>query len=84
MTHIIRKKSQNIVNSMALPLPTLTTSGKQALDQSLNKTVEAQRVPAVFFGATNAKQEIYFECGGDRVFGRPDEGKVTPDTCELR
>jgi hypothetical protein len=25
---------------------------------------------------------MYFDCGGERVFGKPDEGNVSPDTGE--
>lgn len=65
---------------MSVPVPQLKQTGKEALDQFLQKTVQDKRVPAAFLGATNKDGELYFECGGDRVFGKPDEGQVTPDT----
>jgi len=65
---------------MSVPVPQLKQTGKQALDRFLQKTVHDKKVPAAFLGATNKDGELYFECGGDRVFGKPDEGQVTLDT----
>jgi methyl acetate hydrolase len=68
---------------MSTPSPQLKSSGKQALDDFLSKTVSERKVPAAFLGATNKDGELYFKCGGERVFGKPDEGDVTPDTSKL-
>ena len=68
---------------MTVPVPQLKQTGKEALDQFLQKIVQDKKVPAAFLGATNKDGELYFECGGDRVFGKPDEGQVTPDTGQL-
>lgn len=65
-----------------MPHPTLSSTGKAAIDKYLRETVEGKKVPAAFFGATNAKEEIYFGCGGEKVFGKPEEGGVTPETSE--
>ncbi|ORY32011.1 beta-lactamase/transpeptidase-like protein [Naematelia encephala] len=65
---------------MALKTATLKPEGKKALDSLLERAVDSKNIPAAFFGATNADEEIYFNCRGDKVFGRPEEGPVTPDT----
>ncbi len=65
---------------MALSQPKLNANGQQALDALLKKTAEERKNPAAFFGATNAKEEIYFGCGGEKVFGKPEEGMVNQDT----
>ena len=65
---------------MSIPVPQLKQTGKAALDQFLQKTIQDKKVPAAFLGATNKDGELYFECEGDRVFGKPDEGQVTPET----
>ncbi|ORY32004.1 beta-lactamase/transpeptidase-like protein [Naematelia encephala] len=65
---------------MTLPLPTISPKGKATLDALLAKTVEERTVPAVFFGATNAKEELYFNSKGEKVFGQPEEGEVYSDT----
>jgi hypothetical protein len=69
---------------MSVPSPRFKDTGKKALDEFLHTTVKDRKVPAVFLGATDKNGELYFNCGGDRVFGKPDEGQVTPDTGELR
>jgi hypothetical protein len=65
---------------MPVPTPQLKESGRGALDEYLKKVDSDRRVPATFLGATNKDGEMYFGCAGDRVFGKPDEGKVTPDS----
>ena len=67
---------------MSVPSPSFKDTGKKALDDLLEKTVQERKVPAAFFGATDKNGELYFNCGGERVFGKPDEGQVTPDTGE--
>lgn len=67
---------------MALPAPTLSTEAKQKLDSVLAYQVKEGNVPALFFGATNAKEEIYFNCGGKAQVSKPDASDVTPDTSE--
>jgi hypothetical protein len=69
---------------MSVPSPRFKDTGKKALDEFLHTTVKDRKVPAVFLGATDKNGELYFNCGGDRVFGKPDEGQVTPDTGESR
>jgi methyl acetate hydrolase len=68
---------------MSVPVAHFKQTGKEALDQFLQKTVQDKKVPATFLGVTNKDGELYFDCGGDRVYGKPDEGQVTPDTGEL-
>lgn len=65
---------------MSTPAPHLKSSGKKALDEFLSKTVSERKVPATFLGVTNKDGELYFDCGGERVFGKPEEGNVSPDT----
>jgi methyl acetate hydrolase len=67
---------------MSVPSPRIKDTGKKPLDDFLQKIVTDRNVPAVFLGATDKNGELYFNCGGDRVFGKPDEGQVTPDTGE--
>ncbi|WWD16008.1 hypothetical protein CI109_100433 [Kwoniella shandongensis] len=61
-------------------LPTLKPSGKASLDKLLKETVEKREVPAVFYGATNAKDELYFNQAGDKVFGDSASGQVDENT----
>lgn len=63
---------------MSVPNPKFV--GKEALDKLLKSTAKDRQVPAVFFGVTDKNGELYFDCGGERIFGKPDEGQVTPDT----
>jgi hypothetical protein len=63
-------------------LPTLTSEGRKNIDSFLEETVESRRVPAVFFGATNAKEEIYFNQAGEKAFGDASQGDIGPDTSE--
>jgi len=67
---------------MSVPTPEFT--GKDALDGLLKITVKDRKVPAAFFGVTDKNGELYFDCGGDRVFGNAEEGQVTPDTGMLQ
>jgi hypothetical protein len=34
----------------------------------------------MFVGASNAQEEIYWSCAGDKVFGDPSQGEVNSDT----
>src|ERR1700761_2993282 len=65
---------------MGLPQPALDAAGTKALDDFLTKTVEGRAVPAVFIGTTTSQGEIYFNCAGEKVFSKPDEGQVAPET----
>ncbi|KAK8869722.1 hypothetical protein IAR55_000290 [Kwoniella newhampshirensis] len=66
--------------SSPTPLTTLKPSGKASLDELLRVTVERRHVPAVFYGATNAKEEIYFNQLGEKVFGEPSSGQIDENT----
>lgn len=68
---------------MSMAAPQLKASGKQALQEYLDKVVGDKDVPAVSMGVTNKDGELWFGCGGDRVFGKPDEGQINPDTSEI-
>ncbi|WRT69885.1 uncharacterized protein IL334_006876 [Kwoniella shivajii] len=61
-------------------IPRLTSSGKESLDKLLKKTVDRRHVPAVFYGATNAKEEIYYNQYGEKVFGDDSSGQVDEHT----
>lgn len=61
-------------------LPTITSEGCAKIDSFLGSVVDSRRVPAMFLGATNAQEEIYWSCAGDKVFGDPSQGEVNSDT----
>lgn len=65
---------------MAIPTPTLKQSGKQALEEFLQQTNKDHKVPAVSLGVTNKDGELWFGCGGERVFGQPNEGQINDET----
>lgn len=65
---------------MSLPTPSFDAAGKAALDAHLQKIVKERRVPATWLGVTNAKEELFFDYGGDRVFGKPEAGMVDDHT----
>lgn len=65
-------------------LPSLKPEGKDVLDQHLKKYVESKKIPAVFYGATNAAETIYFNQMGDVHFGDPSKGQVNENTSELQ
>jgi methyl acetate hydrolase len=68
---------------MSLPTPTLDAAGKSALDAHLQKTLKERKVPATWLGVTTAEKELFFDYGGERVFGKPEEGLVDEHTGEL-
>lgn len=45
-----------------------------------SSAVESQRTPGLVFGATSAKEELYFTHVGPRVFGDPSGGHLTDDS----
>ena len=55
-----------------------------ALDRFLKETVEGRNVPAIFIGATTADGEVYYNEGGERIFGEPEKGQVDENTSEYR
>jgi hypothetical protein len=61
----------------------LNSTGKQALQDYLDKVVRDREVPAVSLGVTNKDGELWFGCGGERVFGQPEEGQIGPDTSRV-
>ncbi|WVQ66248.1 uncharacterized protein L199_004427 [Kwoniella botswanensis] len=61
-------------------LPTISPSGKQSLNKLLKETADRRHVPAVFYGATNAKEEIYFNQYGEKTFGDESSGQIDPET----
>lgn len=62
--------------------PTISAKGKALLDEQLAKAVADPKQPAQFFGVASADDILYYNCGGDRVFGHPEKGQVTEDTSE--
>ncbi|WWC73881.1 uncharacterized protein I206_107853 [Kwoniella pini CBS 10737] len=60
--------------------PTISSNGKQSLDKLLKETVNRRHVPGVFYGATSAKEEIYFNQYGEKVFGVATSGQIDSDT----
>lgn len=71
-------------HEMSIPAPQLKDRGNKALQEYLDKVVSDKEVPAVSLGVTNKDGELWFGCGGDRVFGEPDEGQITQDTSKSR
>ncbi|RSH84255.1 uncharacterized protein EHS24_005768 [Apiotrichum porosum] len=61
-------------------VPRLTPEGKARLDELVKRQVAESGLPALFFGATTADGEIYFNCGGDKVVNKPELGQVDEDT----
>jgi methyl acetate hydrolase len=61
-------------------LPTLKEDGRSTLDAYLQESVAQQHTPALFFGATNAKETIYFNQAGEIKFDDPSSGQVNEDT----
>lgn len=64
-------------------LPTISSSARGPLDEFLQENVQSRRVPAMFIGATNAKEEIYFNQAGEKVFGDASKGEVGSETSKL-
>lgn len=62
--------------------PTLSAQGKERLDALLTSASASGKWPALFFGATTADGEIYFNCKGDRVHTDPSKGQVDDKTSE--
>ena len=67
---------------MSLPTPSIDQAGRSAIDQFLAETVSSRKVPATLLGVTTAKEELYFNQDGERVFGHPDQGLVDDQTSE--
>jgi hypothetical protein len=66
------------------PKPRISAEGKAKLDALLAEKVAEAKIPAIFFGASNADGELYFDYKGDKVLGEPDKGPVTLDTSAHR
>ena len=63
------------------PNPHLKPTAKQTLDGILHQAVSSRQTPAVFLGATNEEEEVYWACEGEKEFGEGGE-EVTEDTGE--
>jgi len=61
--------------------PKLTADGKAQLDALLKEVDDAHTLPAMYWGATTVDGPIYYNCAGDKDYFKPEEGKVTEDTC---
>lgn len=79
--HTHSSRSDNKID-FVMPLQLSSTSGKQALDDLLQSSVDSREVPAVFFGVTNAEGTLYLNCAGEKHFGDESEGEVDEDTSE--
>lgn len=64
------------------PKPQLKPQAKQTLDEILHQAVSSRQTPAVFLGATNEEEEVYWACEGEKEFGEGGE-EVTEDTGEF-
>ncbi|KLT44390.1 beta-lactamase/transpeptidase-like protein [Cutaneotrichosporon oleaginosum] len=62
------------------PKPHLSAEGKAKLDALLDAKVAEKKIPAIFFGASTADGEIYYNAKGDKVHGEPDKGQVDENT----
>lgn len=69
------------LNMSSFPLPTLPPTSTKALSHLLQQSVSTRKIPATFFGLTNAQEEFYFDCEGEKEFGSGGEG-VGEDTSE--
>lgn len=65
---------------MSPQLPTLRQGGAETLDKLLHETVARHDIPAMFYLATNAKETIYANQTGEKVFGDPSKGQIDDDT----
>ncbi|KAL7423577.1 hypothetical protein Q5752_001157 [Cryptotrichosporon argae] len=65
---------------MLVPLPTIKPASVPTLDAVLEKAVADGVVPALFLGATNAKETIYYRAGGLKNVDKPELGEVDEDT----
>ncbi|TFK31422.1 beta-lactamase/transpeptidase-like protein [Crucibulum laeve] len=54
----------------------LSAEGKVALDDLLTQTVESRKMPNICFGATTAKENLYFNARGSRVFNESASGEI--------
>ncbi|KAF9483311.1 beta-lactamase/transpeptidase-like protein [Pholiota conissans] len=57
----------------------LTDSGKKALDAVVERLDRERKMPGFVLGATTAKEEVYFNSGGNKVVDDPTSDKVGPE-----
>ncbi|KAF8873803.1 beta-lactamase/transpeptidase-like protein [Gymnopilus junonius] len=61
-------------------MATLTSKGKQALDDLVSQVIQDNRIPGFIYGATSVDEEIYFKAGGTNVVNDPESGQVNGDS----
>jgi methyl acetate hydrolase len=62
--------------------PHLSDASKASLDAFLHDTLASGAYPAITLGAIGTTGDpFYLSCAGDRVYGEPDKGPVTSETC---
>lgn len=62
-----------------LPSPSLSPAGIRSLDKLLHDTVASREVPATWFGATTAKETIYFNCDGPLDYDADKQSRSVND-----
>lgn len=63
-------------------IPKLDDAGVPALRKVLSEPIFKGTIPASTLGVTTAKETLFFEYGGDRVYGKPEQGQIDEDTSE--
>ncbi|PPQ75927.1 hypothetical protein CVT26_006379 [Gymnopilus dilepis] len=61
-------------------MTTLSSQGKQDLDNYINELLAAKRLPGFILGVSNTEEEIYFHGGGLRIVNDDASGQVNPDS----
>ena len=67
---------------MSPQLPAIRQGGAEVLDKLLKDTVAKKQTPAIAYLATNAKEVIYANQEGVKVFGDESSGQIDGDTSE--
>jgi hypothetical protein len=63
-----------------MPAPQLSKEGAASIDKFLREAVARKHIPALFLGATNQDEEIYYNQAGLMRFAEEDSGEVNKDT----
>ncbi|KAF5322969.1 hypothetical protein D9611_009300 [Ephemerocybe angulata] len=65
---------------MTMPIPTLSATGIQKLDELSNNAAKAGTLPPFVFGVTSASQELYFTAQGQLDYHDASSPPITPDS----